>query len=126
VVADEDLPYEEGTGFHSAATGMRPDADGGAPRLRVLSAAGLRDGAAYDLRRRAPRALGRRGHPARGLLRVRRHTSARAARRHVMVVEDLGSTNGTYLKRRAADRAQPPLHPGDRIRIGDSEFAFER
>jgi pSer/pThr/pTyr-binding forkhead associated (FHA) protein len=43
-----------------------------------------------------------------------------------MVVEDLGSTNGTYLKRRAADRAQPPLHPGDRIRIGDSEFAFER
>ena len=43
----------------------------------------------------------------------------------VMVLEDLGSTNGTYLNGEPLNGPQP-LHPGDRIRIGDSEFAFER
>ena len=37
----------------------------------------------------------------------------------VMVLEDLGSTNGTYLNEEPL-RGPQPLHPGDRIRIGDS------
>jgi pSer/pThr/pTyr-binding forkhead associated (FHA) protein len=42
---------------------------------------------------------------------------------HVFVIEDLGSTNGTYLNDEPLDGPQP-LHPGDRIRIGDSEFSY--
>ena len=40
------------------------------------------------------------------------------------VVEDLGSTNGTYLNEEVLQSPRP-LHPGDRVRIGDSEFTFE-
>ena len=43
----------------------------------------------------------------------------------VVVLEDLGSTNGTYLNGEPL-RGPQPLHAGDRIRIGDSEFTFER
>ena len=43
----------------------------------------------------------------------------------VMVLEDLGSTNGTYLNGEPL-RGASPLHAGDTIRIGDSEFSFER
>jgi pSer/pThr/pTyr-binding forkhead associated (FHA) protein len=39
-------------------------------------------------------------------------------------IEDLGSTNGTYLNEELLTGPQP-LHPGDRIRIGDSEFVYE-
>jgi pSer/pThr/pTyr-binding forkhead associated (FHA) protein len=43
----------------------------------------------------------------------------------VIVLEDLGSTNGTYLNGEPLSGPQP-LHVGDKIRIGDSEFTFER
>ena len=42
---------------------------------------------------------------------------------HVLVIEDLGSTNGTYLNEEPLNGPQP-LHPGDRIRIGGSEFSY--
>ena len=42
---------------------------------------------------------------------------------HVVVIEDLGSTNGTYLNEEPLNGPQP-LHAGDRIRIGDSEFSY--
>ena len=41
----------------------------------------------------------------------------------VLVVEDLGSTNGTLLNEEPLSGPQP-LHHGDRIRIGDSEFTY--
>ena len=41
----------------------------------------------------------------------------------VVVIEDLGSTNGTYLNDEPLSGPQP-LHDGDRIRIGDSEFSY--
>ncbi len=41
----------------------------------------------------------------------------------VVVIEDLGSTNGTYLNDELLTGPQP-LHDGDRIRIGDSEFSY--
>ena len=41
----------------------------------------------------------------------------------VVVLEDLGSTNGTYLNEELVTGPQP-LHQGDRVRIGDSEFTF--
>jgi pSer/pThr/pTyr-binding forkhead associated (FHA) protein len=40
------------------------------------------------------------------------------------VLEDLGSTNGTYLNEELL-RGPAPLHSGDRVRIGDSEFTYE-
>ena len=43
---------------------------------------------------------------------------------NIVVIEDLGSTNGTYLNEELLESPRP-LHPGDRVRIGDSEFAFE-
>jgi pSer/pThr/pTyr-binding forkhead associated (FHA) protein len=43
---------------------------------------------------------------------------------NIVVIEDLGSTNGTYLNEELLQTPRP-LHPGDRVRIGDSEFAFE-
>jgi hypothetical protein len=41
-----------------------------------------------------------------------------------VVLEDLGSTNGTYLNEELLSGPQP-LHPGDRVRIGDSVFSFQ-
>jgi hypothetical protein len=41
----------------------------------------------------------------------------------IVVIEDLGSTNGTYLNEELLSGPQP-LHQGDRVRIGDSEFMF--
>jgi pSer/pThr/pTyr-binding forkhead associated (FHA) protein len=40
-----------------------------------------------------------------------------------VVLEDLGSTNGTYLNEELVSGPQP-LHRGDRVRIGDSEFTY--
>jgi pSer/pThr/pTyr-binding forkhead associated (FHA) protein len=48
--------------------------------------------------------------------RIERHGNA-------VVLEDLGSTNGTYLNEELL-RGPQPLHAGDRIRIGDSHFVF--
>jgi pSer/pThr/pTyr-binding forkhead associated (FHA) protein len=41
----------------------------------------------------------------------------------VIVLEDLASTNGTYLNEELLG-GPAPLHSGDRVRIGDSEFTF--
>ena len=41
--------YEDATGMHHAAAGLGGDGAGGAPKLRVDTAAGLRAGSAYDL-----------------------------------------------------------------------------
>jgi hypothetical protein len=115
---------DEGTGLHSASTGMAAG-NGGPGRLRVETAAGLRDGAAYDL---SDGAMLGRGEQA-DIRLEDSFASTRHARLQphgdVMVVEDLGSTNGTYLNGEPLSGPQP-LHPGDRIRIGDSEFTFER
>ena len=41
-----------------------------------------------------------------------------------VIIEDLGSTNGTYLNEELLESPRP-LHPGDHVRIGESEFSFE-
>jgi hypothetical protein len=116
--------YEDATGLHSATAGISPE-NMAAPRLRVESAPGLRGGAAYDLSDGAT--LGR-GDDC-DLKLEDSFASGRHARLvpqgEVIVLEDLGSTNGTYLNGQPLTGPQP-LHPGDKIRIGDSEFTFER
>ena len=109
-------------GRDGAARGARP----AAPRGCASAAApGCKAGAAYDL---SGGALLGRGDEADIVLE-----DAFASSRHaqlvphgdVIVLEDLGSTNGTYLNDEPL-RGPQPLHPGDRIRIGDSAFTFER
>jgi hypothetical protein len=115
--------YEDATGLHSASAPL--GRDGGAPKLRVETATGLRAGSAYDLSDGA--VLGR-GDQADIRLEDGFASSSHARlvpQGDVMVLEDLGSTNGTYLNGEPL-RGPAPLHAGDRIRIGDSEFTFER
>ena len=123
VVESDRGPMPDATGMYPAAAGLSDGAsDGSEPRLLVDRAPGHDSGVAYDLSGGAT--LGR------GDVEIRledpfassRH--ARISRQgHVFVIEDLGSTNGTYLNDEPLDGPQP-LHPGDRIRIGDSEFSY--
>jgi hypothetical protein len=114
--------YSDATGMHTAGSPNRP---AGTPKLRVGTGAGLRAGAAYDL---TAGALLGRGDQA-DIVLEDSFASSRHARLvphgDVIVLEDLGSTNGTYLNDEPL-RGPQPLHPGDRIRIGDSDFTFER
>ncbi len=114
----------DATGMHSAAAGLSPDPlDGVDPRLRVEQAMGMRSGDEYELAHGAT--LGR------GTAADIRLEDPFASSRHcriqrqgeLLVIEDLGSTNGTYLNGEPLSGPQP-LHPGDRIRIGDNEFSY--
>lgn len=122
VVESDAIAPSDATGMYSAADGLGGVDDEFEPRLLVGRAAGHEPGTSYDLSGGAT--LGR------GDVEVRledpfastRH--ARISRQgHVVVIEDLGSTNGTYLNDEPLNGPQP-LHPGDRIRIGDSEFSY--
>jgi hypothetical protein len=121
VVQSDRPPPSDATGMYDAAAGMG-ELDEFEPRLLVERAAGHESGVAYDLMDGAT--LGR------GDVEIRlddpfassRH--ARISREgQVVLIEDLGSTNGTYLNEHPLDGPQP-LHDGDRIRIGDSEFSY--
>jgi hypothetical protein len=117
---------DDATGMHVASAGLGGDGgEQGEPRLRVETAAGLRAGSAYDLSGGA--VLGR-GDSADIKLEDTFASSQHARlapHGDVIVLEDLGSTNGTYLNEEPL-RGPQPLHPGDKIRIGDSQFTFER
>jgi hypothetical protein len=115
---------DDATGMHVASQGFASES-GGEPKLRVETAAGLRAGSAYSLSEGA--VLGR-GDQADIQLQDTFASSQHARlapHGDVIVLEDLGSTNGTYLNEEPL-RGPQPLHPGDRIRIGDSSFTFER
>ena len=115
--------FEEATGMHQAGVGI--SGPGGSPILRVETAPGMQAGSAYDLSRGA--VLGRGDHVDIVLedsFASTRHASL-TPHGDAVVLEDLGSTNGTYLNGQPLTGPQP-LHDGDRIRIGDSEFTFER
>ena len=100
--------YDQATGMHPPAARR---ARRGEPRLRVNNGAGLRAGAAYDMTQGAM--LGR-GDEA-DIRLEDEFSSSRHARLvphgDVLVLEDLGSTNGTYLNGEAVSGPQP-LHTG--------------
>jgi hypothetical protein len=114
----------DATGMYAASAGLSPEAFNGAdPRLRVEQASGLRSGDEYDLMDGAT--LGR-GDAAD--IRIEDpYASSRHARivrqGELLVLEDMGSTNGTYLNGQPL-RGPQPLHPGDRIAIGENEFSY--
>src|SRR3954447_3522798 len=113
----------DATGLHSASLS---GAGGGArePRLVVERAAGHSPGMEYDI---GEGAVMGRGDQAEIRLEDPFASSqhARLTRQGGLVVlEDLGSTKGTYLNDELV-RGPQPLHPGDLVRIGDSEFQYE-
>jgi pSer/pThr/pTyr-binding forkhead associated (FHA) protein len=115
-------PPADATGLHSAATAM---GGGGElePRLVVERAPGHTPGMEYD--------IGEGAVMGRGDQAEIRLEDPFASSRHakltrqggIVVIEDLGSTNGTYLNEEILAGPQP-LHAGDRVRIGDSEFTY--
>jgi hypothetical protein len=117
-------PIGEATGLHTVRGMGAGDIAERAPRLVVERATGHTPGMIYDIDEGA--VLGR------GDAAEIRLEDPFASSRHaqlvtqggVMVIEDLGSTNGTYLNEELLQGPQP-LHRGDRVRIGDSEFTYE-
>jgi hypothetical protein len=122
--ADPALAAPDATGLHSASTLGPADLASRSPRLVVERAPGHEPGMIYDLD--GAIVLGR-GDTAEVRLQDP-FASSRHARVYeqgrILVIEDLGSTNGTYLNEELLEGPRP-LHPGDRVRIGDSEFSFE-
>jgi hypothetical protein len=116
-------PPVDATAMHSAADDMLGDhVGGGEPRLVVEHAPGHPDGIAYDLTSGATLGRGNVEIQLEDPFASSRH--ARIERQGtVLVLEDLGSTNGTFLNEEPL-RGIQPLHHGDRIRIGDSEFSY--
>jgi len=110
------------TSLHSAPSAVeRRRLD---PRLVVERAPGHAPGMIYDLEEGA--VLGR-GDAAEIRLEDPFASSRHArvvAQGGAMILEDLGSTNGTYLNEEILQGPQP-LHRGDRVRIGDSEFTYQ-
>jgi|ERR1019366_4785214 hypothetical protein len=112
---------EAATGFHSATA---PAHTAREARLVVERAPGHSPGMIYDIGEGA--VLGR------GDAAEIRLDDPFASSRHaqlilqagIVVLEDLGSTNGTYLNEELL-QGPAPLHNGDRVRIGDSEFTYE-
>ncbi len=116
-------PPSEATGMYDAASGLG-ELDGFEPQLLVERAPGHESGVAYDLTAGATLGRGDVEIHLEDPFASSRH--ARISREgHVVVIEDLGSTNGTYLNEQPLSGPQP-LHDGDRIRIGDSEFSYRQ
>ncbi len=116
------MPAPDATGMYAASQAGHGDPES-EPRLVVERAPGHHVGMEYDVGEGA--VLGR-GDQAEIRLEdpfaSSRH--ARLVRQGgVVVLEDLGSTNGTYLNEELLAGPQP-LHAGDRVRIGDSEFTY--
>ena len=123
--------YEGGSAPEEAAPGPlrreAPPPDGRPseqPRLEVVAAMGHQPGSAFDVSRGAT--LGR-GDGADILVEDPFASSAHARifpRGDFMYIEDMGSTNGTYLNGRQVQAAER-LNVSDLIRIGDSEYRYQ-
>jgi pSer/pThr/pTyr-binding forkhead associated (FHA) protein len=92
------------------------------PRLVVDAALGHRAGVAYDLTSGATLGRGDVEIQLQDPFASSRHAKITRQGR-TLVIEDLSSTNGTYLNEELLN-GPAPLHDGDEIRIGDSRFSY--
>jgi hypothetical protein len=114
----------DATGMRSASSMAPLDGDlDVVPRLVVESVPGLTRGMSYDVAEGAT--LGRGDVEIQLEDPFASSNHARLTRQGaILVIEDLGSTNGTYLNDELL-RGPRPLHAGDRVRIGDSTFTYD-
>ncbi len=122
--AERTRPPSDATGLYSASSLGSAASRPTSPRLVVQRAPGHTPGMIYDLDGEI--VLGR-GERAEIRLQDPFASSRHALiyeQGNIVVIEDLDSTNGTYLNEELLQTPRP-LHPGDRVRIGDSEFEFE-
>ena len=117
-------PAPDATGLHSASSLGSAGRAHRSPRLVVERAPGHEPGMIYDLEGaivlgRGERAEIRLEDPFASSQHARVYEQG-----NIVVIEDLDSTNGTYLNEELLETPRS-LHPGDRVRIGDSEFEFE-
>jgi hypothetical protein len=105
------------------APGAQPRA-GTKPRLEVVAALGYEPGTAFDLSHGAT--LGRSdGADIHVEDRFASSSHARIyPRGEFLYIEDMGSTNGTYLNGRQLDGSER-LRSSDVVRIGDSEYRYQ-
>jgi hypothetical protein len=94
------------------------------PRLEVVAALGYEPGRSFSLDGeltlgRAPTSDVRVDDPFASAAHARIFQNGQ-----FMYIEDMGSTNGTYLNGRQLATAQQ-LQPADTIRIGDSEYRYQ-
>ena len=121
-LADRSPDLDDSRGSRARSAG--PDLSAGVePRLEVVAAMGYEPGTVIDVSDGAT--LGRAGSadihvedPFASSVHARIF-----ARNGFMHVEDMGSTNGTYLNGRQLRKAEQ-LKPADKIRIGDSEYSY--
>ena len=105
----------------SGVPDLRP---GGAPQLVVVAAKGYEPGVSWDI---GTGAMMGRSDGAEIRVEDPFASSAHArifSRGDSMYVEDMGSTNGTYLNGRQIKAAER-LKMADVIRIGDSEYRYQ-
>ncbi|MGI8428060.1 MAG: FHA domain-containing protein [Solirubrobacteraceae bacterium] len=122
IAPSDQPPPADATGMHSAAQRTGAPAGGFEPRLVVEHVAGHQPGTSYDVSGGATLGRGDVEIPLDDPFASSRH--ARISQQgNVVVIEDLGSTNGTYLNEQPLTGPQP-LHVGDRIRIGDCVFSY--
>jgi FHA domain-containing protein len=118
----EDAPRaDEGRGDRGFAGDLSAGVE---PRLEVVAAMGYEPGTTFDISDGAT--LGRAGSadihvedPFASSVHARIFSHS-----GFMHVEDMGSTNGTYLNGRQLRKAEQ-LKPADKIRIGDSEYSYK-
>ena len=104
---------------------LRASAGGG--RLTVLKSPSVDEGSAVQLNS-APVTIGRSEQNDLGLDGDEFASSRHARfepRRDGVWVEDIGSTNGTYLNGTLLDRPQR-LKVGDIVRVGETDFRYEK
>jgi hypothetical protein len=112
----------DATSMYSASAVLDGESKEIEPRLLVERAPGHESGMAYEIEDGATLGRGDVEIQLEDPFASSRH--ARITRQgQMLVIEDLGSTNGTYLNEEPLTGPQP-LHAGDRIRIGDSEFEY--
>jgi pSer/pThr/pTyr-binding forkhead associated (FHA) protein len=94
------------------------------PRLEVVAALGYEPGSLFDISGGA--SMGR-AETANIPVEDPYASSAHARifpRDGFMYIEDMGSTNGTYLNGRQLKKSER-LRPGDSVRIGDTEYRYQ-
>lgn len=112
----------DATGVYTTADPLQALAQDFEPRLVVEKALGHQSGVAYDLTSGATLGRGDVEIKLQDPFASSRHAKITRQGR-TLVIEDLGSTNGTYLNTEPLN-GPSPLHDGDVIRIGDSEFSY--